>query len=399
MKAAESDKLTSHQRREEYSDALIRHLMEGREECLYRLYELSKALMDEGAGPGDILVLHIESLEKIFANGSSSLHPAAVLQAFKTFLEVIAPYEMAFGHYVELKKLNLLQEVGMKLNFFVDMDSLCRFIVDRTTEIFKMEEGCLYLKDRATGGMTLRTTKGKGLEGVVATRNRAARDRFPVSIPLKTEKEEIGEIRLAGGKAKSDMDEMEKQMASILANQFVLALERLRLYESLREQSITDGLTGVFNVRHFHETLGKEIQRARRHQQVFSLMIIDMDKLKKINDRYGHLVGDVVIKGVARLLKDTARKTDVVARYGGDEFVIFMPETDKKQALNAAVRIQNKVRGYRFEVDAGRLEVTLSIGVTNYAGEDMNGSDLVRRADQALYRAKAGGGDRVCLYE
>lgn len=392
MKAAKSEKTVSHQRREEYSDALFQHLRDGREECLYRLYELSKALMDEGATPGDILSLHIESLEKIFANGSFPLHPTEVLQTFNAFLEVMSPYEMAFGHYVELKKLNLLQEVGIKLISFLDLDSLCQFIVDKTTEIFKIEEGCLYLKDRATGGMTFRTTKGKGLEG-------AARDRFPVSIPLKTEKEEIGEIRLAHGKGKSGLDEMEKQMASILANQFALALERLRLYESLREQSITDGLTGVFNVRHFHETLSKEIQRARRYQLAFSLMIIDMDKLKKINDRYGHLVGDAVIKDVARLLKDTARKTDVVARYGGDEFVIFMPETDKKQALNAAVRIQNKVRGYRFEVDAGRLEVTLSIGVTNYAGEDMDESDLVRRADQASYRAKAGGGDRVCLYE
>lgn len=393
MKAAKSEKTASHQRCEEYSDALFQHLRDGREKCLYRLYELSKALMDEGVTPGDILSLHIESLEKIFANGSLPLHPTEVLQTFNAFLEVMSPYEMAFGHYVELKKLNLLQEVGIKLISFLDLDSLCQFIVDKTTEIFKIEEGCLYLKDRATGGMTFRTTKGKGLEG-------AARDRFPVSIPLKTEKEEIGEIRLAHGKGKSGLDEMEKQMASILANQFALALERLRLYESLREQSITDGLTGVFNVRFFHETLSKEIQRARRYQLAFSLMIIDMDKLKKINDRYGHLVGDAVIKDVARLLKDTARKTDVVARYGGDEFVIFMPETGKKQALNAAVRIQNKVRGYRFEVvDAGRLEVTLSIGVTNYAGEDMDESDLVRRADQALYRAKAGGGDRVCLYE
>lgn len=393
MKVAESDKLTSHQRSEEYSAALFQHLREGREECLYRLYELSKALMNEGVGPGDILVLHIESLEKILANGSLPLHPTAVLQTFNAFLEVISPYEMAFGHYVELKRLNLLQEVvSIKLISFLDLESLCQFIVDKTTEIFKMEEGCLYLKDRATGGMTFRTTKGKGPEG-------AARGRFPVAIPLRTEKEEIGGIRLAGGKAKSDLDDMERQIASILGNQFALALERVRLYESLREQSLTDGLTGVFNVRFFHETLGKEIQRARRYQRALSLVIMDIDNLKKINDSYGHLAGDTVLKDIAKLIKETAREADIVVRYGGDEFVVIMPETDQKQAFKSAVRILDKVREHRFGVDQGRLRVTLSAGVADYPGGDMTESDLLKMADEALYQAKAEGRDRVCLYE
>lgn len=390
MKAAENEKTVSHQRREEYLAALIQYLKKGDEDCLYRLYELSKIFKDEGVSPGDILALHIESLEKILADGSYPC-TTAVLQTFKAFLEVISPYEMAFGHYVELKKLNLLQEVGMKLNFFVDMDSLCQFIVDKTTEMFKMEDGCLYRKDRATGGMTFRTTKGKGLEG-------AARDRFPISIPLKTEKEEIGEIRLARGKEKSGLDEMEKQMASILANQFALALERLRLYESLREQSVTDGLTEVFNVRYFHEVLEKEIQRARRYQRALSLVIMDIDSLKKINDSYGHLAGDTVIKDIARLIKETVREADIIVRYGGDEFVVIMPETDKKQALEAAVRILDKVREHRFEVDGGFSGATLSAGVADYTGGDMT-PELLKMADEALYQAKAEGRDRACLYD
>ncbi len=393
MKAAENEKTVSHQRREEYSAALIQHLKRGDEDCLYRFYELSKIFMDEGASPGDILSLHIESLEKILARGSLLLQPAAVLQTFKSFLEVISPYEMAFGHYVELKKLNILQEVSIKLNAFLGMDSLCQFIVDKTAEIFKMEDGCLYLKDRTTGGMTFRTTtKGKGLK-------EAAMGHFPISIPLKIEKEEIGEIRLAGGDGRSDLDEMEKQMAPILANQFALALERLRLYESLKEQSITDGLTGVFNVRHFHETLGKEIQRARRYQRALSLVIMDIDNLKKVNDSYGHLAGDTVLRDIARLLRETVREADIVVRYGGDEFVVIMPEADKKQALESAVRILDKVREHRFEVEGGCSGATLSAGVADYTGENMTESDLLKMADESLYRAKAEGRDRVCVYE
>lgn len=393
MKAAENEKTVSHQRREEYSGALIQHLKRGDENGLYRFYELSKIFMDEGASPGDILSLHIESLEKILAKGSLLLQPAEVLQTFKSFLEVISPYEMAFGHYVELKKLNLLQEVSIKLNAFLDMDSLCQFIVDKTAEIFKREDGCLYLKDRTTGGMTFRTTtKGKGLK-------EAAMGRFPISIPLKIEKEEIGEIRLAGGDGKSDLDEMEKQMSPILANQFALALERLRLYESLKERSITDGLTGVFNVRHFHETLGKEIQRARRYQRALSLVIMDIDNLKKINDSYGHLAGDTVLRDIAKLLRETVREADIVVRYGGDEFVVIMPEADKKQAFESAVRILDKVREHRFEVEGGCSGATLSAGVADYTGENMTESDLLKMADEALYQAKAEGRDRICVYE
>lgn len=372
--------------------ALAQYLKEGKENGLYRLYELSKVLMNDGTSPSDIFALHLESLERISPENAFSPQSAAA-QTLRAFLEVISPYEVAFGHYIELKGLTFLQEVSIKLNAFSDMDSLCQFIVDKSAEMFDMEDGCLYLKDRTTGGMaTFRTTKRKGLK-------EAARDRFPIAITLKIEKEEIGEIRLAGGEARSDLDEVEKQMASILATHFTLALERLRLYEILREQSITDGLTGIFNIRHFHEMLSKEIKRARRYQRALALVIMDIDNLKKINDAYGHLAGDTVIKDVARLLKDTARKTDVVARYGGDEFVVIMPETGKKQAFESAVRILDKVRKHRFEVEGGCSGATLSAGVADYTGKDMTAPDLFKLADEALYQAKAAGRDRVCVYE
>jgi|GEM_PF-1957999 len=386
--------MIDHQRREEYAAALLQCLKENREECLYTLYELSKSFMGEGLGPGDILVLHIESLEKILAEDSLLSQPAAVFRTFRAFLEVISPYEIAFGHYVELKRLSFLQEVGMRLISFLDMDSLYRYIVDKTAELLKMEEGYLFLKNNATGELELvvaRSIQAKNLE-------KDAGENFPVRIPLKIDKVLAGEVRL-GGRKDFTPDEVEKRMISILTNQFALALERLKLYKLMEEQSTTDGLTGVFNRRHFYEILAKETQRARRYRQRLSLMIMDIDNLKEINDCYGHLVGDAIIKNITGILKDIVRETDVVARYGGDEFVILMPDTDKKQAVNAAVRVLDEIRGHTFEVDAVRLRVTLSAGVAGYSVKDMGESDLVKKADEALYRAKGEGKDRVCLYE
>ena len=391
MEAAKK-KMVSYKKHTEYRNILTQYLKERNEDCLYQLYELSKVLLNEGASLQDIFSLHIESLKKILTEGSLLLQPAVVLQAFEVFLEIMSPYEMAFGHYIELKRLNLLQEVGIKLISFLDMDSLCQFIIDKSTEILKMEKGCLYLKNGATGELTLRAVKSTRAKDL----RRAAKGNFPVCIPLKTGDKLVGEIRFAGTPT---LDEMGKQIILILTNQFALAIERLMLYKTLREQSITDGLTGVFNMRYFYETLRKEINRVRRYHQMLSLVIIDIDNLKEINDSYGHLAGDAVIRDVASLLKETVRETDVVARYGGDEFVILMPETDNKQALNTAVRILNKVRGYRFKVDTGCLEVTLSAGAASYPKKDISESDLVKMADEALYLAKAEGKDRVCLYK
>lgn len=379
----------------EYVD-LLRDYLESPEELdLYNASLLGKEFIRKGIGPEDIIEMHYKSIRKILEDICPADEKEAFLKSFRVLLEVMSPYDMAFGHYFELKRMNLLQEVGMRLISFLDLDSLCRFIVDQTSEIFKAEVGCLYLKDRATGELTLKAAGSiqvQDLEGI-------SENSLPIRIPLQADSGLVGEIRLAGRKGSSALDEAEKQMDSILANQFALALERLKLYKNLEEQSIKDGLTGVYNARYFFEAMGKEIQRARRYRRALSLLIIDVDNFKEVNDCYGHLAGDAVIKGVAMFLKGAARQTDVAARYGGDEFAVLMPDTDKKQALNLADRLLDKVRNHSFEVYADRIGVTLSAGAADYNEEDTDESDLVKRADQALYRAKAEGKDRVCWYD
>jgi len=137
---------------------------------------------------------------------------------------------------------------------------------------------------------------------------------------------------------------------------------------------------------------------ARRYGRPLSLLMADIDNFKQINDRYGHLLGDAVLKHVAQLLKGTLRATDIVARYGGDEFAALMPEVGKIRALKAAGRVLNKIRSHGIEADADLLTITLSIGVAEFSETDQDGSDLVKKADAALYQAKGEGRNRVCSH-
>jgi diguanylate cyclase (GGDEF)-like protein len=290
--------------------------------------------------------------------------------------------------------LALMQEVGLKLISFLDLNSLCQFFIDKTAEILRVGEGYLFLKDSATGNLVFRSGEPGPLEVVKA----AAGKLCPVCIPLKIGNGLVGEVRLGAGPG-GPLRDIERQMISILANQFTLALQRLRLYETLQGQSITDSLTSVYNRRYFYDLLGKEVQRARRYRRPLSLLMADIDNFKQINDRYGHLLGDAVLQHVARHLKDSLRATDIVARYGGDEFAALMPEVEKVRALKAAGRVLQEMKSHGVETDAGLLTITLSIGVAEFSETDQDVSDLVKKADEALYRAKAEGRNRVCSHE
>jgi diguanylate cyclase (GGDEF)-like protein len=181
------------------------------------------------------------------------------------------------------------------------------------------------------------------------------------------------------------------------------ALEKRRLLRAAGERdfykrlSQLDGLTEVYNRRTFEELLAAEVSRADRFRRPLSLLMIDLDHLKVVNDRFGHQVGDEVLKGTARRLKRSVRNCDAVARYGGDEFAIILVETGKSDAMTTAQRLTRLMRVPTMEegADPGENDrvMTISIGVASYPTDARARDELVRRADQALYDAKAQGGD------
>lgn len=171
---------------------------------------------------------------------------------------------------------------------------------------------------------------------------------------------------------------------------------QVQLREELRVGAETDVLTGVANRRRFHQALEIECIRFTRGHAPFSVMMIDLDFFKEINDRYGHPAGDAVLRAIAQLLLGCLRKTDVLARYGGEEFAVLLPETRGEGANVIAERVRASVGGAALEIDGQKIRVTISVGVASTGVDDeLDQTMLLKRADLALYRAKAAGRNRV----
>jgi two-component system cell cycle response regulator len=193
--------------------------------------------------------------------------------------------------------------------------------------------------------------------------------------------------------------EYHRNFMDTLLNQVSMVVDNSMLHQSIRDMARTDGLTGLLNHRTFMEKLSDEYKRLDRDPRPFSILIMDIDKFKNVNDKYGHPVGDIAIKTVARVLKETARGSDFVARYGGEEFAVGMVDTDSRGAEQMGERIRKILeKTLVTSVFDGKLRVTVSIGVSSFPQDTKNWADLVTMADDALYQAKRSGRNRICLF-
>jgi len=170
-------------------------------------------------------------------------------------------------------------------------------------------------------------------------------------------------------------------------------IELQRTKEELRQLAITDGLTGLYNYRYFKEQLLQELKRAQRYSLNTAVVMIDIDHFKQYNDKNGHPAGDVVLKGIARLLKDNIRNIDLAARYGGEEFSLILIETDKPSAKIVSEKIRKLVEDYGFAYESSQPDgkLTISTGVATFPEDGEDFDTLVSKADQRLYRAKEAG--------
>jgi diguanylate cyclase (GGDEF)-like protein len=187
-------------------------------------------------------------------------------------------------------------------------------------------------------------------------------------------------------------------LARVRAGKRIVDLQKALMETNKRLEllSITDGLTKLHNHRFFQDELARAFEESQRYQRPLSLAMIDIDFFKKINDTYGHAVGDDVLKRSASLYKQSVRSTDLVARYGGEEFAVMMPETELQDALTLAEKLRHLVEEAPLETQAGPVKATISVGVASVPHSRVHSAkDLIVAADRALYRAKRGGRNRV----
>ena len=207
--------------------------------------------------------------------------------------------------------------------------------------------------------------------------------------------EQVGVVSIA--RHGSGFDETEYELFSYLTGQAAVSIENVDLHEIVQMQALTDELTGLFNLRHFHDTLDGEIERSRRFGTDVGLAMLDIDDFKQINDSYGHQQGDLVLIEVARVLRSLSRDIDEPARYGGEEMAVILPQTDLHGAELLAERMRSAIEALRINrLDGdGTLEVTASFGVASLPTCAADKDGLIAEADAALYRAKRAGKNRT----
>ena len=213
-----------------------------------------------------------------------------------------------------------------------------------------------------------------------------------IVIPLITQNKEFGWFCVFS--AREELAGTEMDFLGLFAKQIEMAITIADLFQAVRDQAVTDALTGLYNRRYFEEALEKEVQRAKRQQQPFSIIGIDLDFLKKINDAHGHFYGDLAIKTIADVLKANARSVDVPARIGGEEFDVLLPGISSDGAMIAAERIRSAIE--KTEIDTIG-HITGSLGVATYFEHTDNVEELLELTDQAMYTSKREGRNRVTL--
>lgn len=334
-----------------------------------------------------------------------------------------------------LQEMSALNAAAERLISVKDPDMLYEAILDTLVHLTEAEKGSLMLADEDASCLTMKAAKGinKRLFGEISIRAGEGiagwvfREGMPlmvedieksewgflqrpkyrtgsfISTPLKIGDKTAGVLNISDKITGEMFSEDDMAMVSSFASYASIALERSNYYSlagRLRELSITDSLTGLFNRRYFEERFFEELHRSERHNLSFSLAMLDIDDFKLFNDTEGHPAGDEILKYIANIAKDSLRVIDVIARFGGEEFAVIMPQTEMDDAFLVAERIRRSIKEQlpRIWSKFPRNEVTVSIGIALFPSGGKDRKELLRNADKALYTAKMQGKDRCVLW-
>jgi two-component system cell cycle response regulator len=347
---------------------------------------------------------------------------ARVAEAFNTMTEYLRTYVGELESSRDELRRNL-DRLGGALQRTLDLQGMLEVVLDTAAVTLGATAGALFLRRPTGSDLRLEVAQGYGalrgaglsagegiagraLEGQVVLVPRdevtAARPVEPeadtaVAVPLVRGLRSIGVIALYGRATLAPFGEDDAQTLASFAGQASVAIENVLLHQETRQLSITDGLTGVWNRRYLELSLRKEIERASRFNRPLSVLLVDIDRFKRVNDRFGHQRGDEVLVDLTqRLIGSIRTQIDFVSRFGGEEFVLVLPETACEGATVVAEKVRTAIRDVPFEGDGDPgLQITVSVGVAAYPVDGLTAEDLIQAADQAMYRAKRAGRDRV----
>lgn len=348
-------------------------------------------------------------------DGGSAPMPSRCLELLKDWMQLLT------------RDLNNIEEI---LTLALDLPvkelkarraSLLLF--DESREVLRMRRWVGFPAD--VDPRSIRIRPGEGISGVVAQKgdpllvgdlhrtenvepslHRSYVSSSLLSVPIRHGSTILGVLNLTDKEDGSAFTLAERELVTALAQQAAAFIENARLLKKMETLSIVDELTGLFNRRYFEQCLENETIRARRYKRFLTLALLDIDNFKVYNDTNGYLKGDQVLRGVARILRENFRKTDIVTRWGGEEFAVLLPETEKPDlsrpnaALHFTERVRHAVESERFATSLSMepTRVTLSGGVATFPTDTLHKEDLLAKANTALKRAKTSGKNQICVF-
>jgi diguanylate cyclase (GGDEF)-like protein len=335
----------------------------------------------------------------------------------------------------ELKRtvdeLQALNEIGRALTSTLDLSEVLRLVMGRAQDLLKVSRFSLLLVDDQTHDLrfevasgpgseklaSMHLPMGEGIAGWVAREGQAVliqdvthdprfaarfdaisghATRSVIAVPLVSKGRTLGVIEVLSGDGERELSPEDLLTVRTLADHAAIAIENAQAFERIRELTIVDDHTGLFNARHLHRVLDAEVIRSERYGRPFSLVFVDLDRFKEVNDRHGHQAGSAALREVGEVLRAGLRETDIPTRYGGDEFVILLPEADRTQAMMVAERLRSAVAGHAFLNDRGlSVRFTASFGVATWPLDGRKADELLGRADAAMYQVKGKARDAV----
>ena len=330
----------------------------------------------------------------------------------------------------QTQELNIFHDVAKALTSSLDLDSILQTIMEKMAEYFRPDTWSLLMVDEekselyfaiAIGSASealknVRLKVGEGIAGHVAKfgeklivpdvrKDRRFTKRIDdltqmethsiICVPLKSKLRVLGVIQLVNVEMKSFSHE-EEFFLQALSDYAAIAIENARSVEKIQELTITDDCTGLYNARHLYKTLEQEVYRSSRFGYEFSVLFIDLDHFKQVNDTHGHLIGSKLLAEIGYLIKAQLRLIDFAFRYGGDEFVVLLPQTGKNSALVVARRLRDSMRASAFCKDEGlNLNIRASMGLATFPHDAKTPHDIIRQADEMMYMVKNSTRDNI----